>query len=451
MPPENVLRGHVLFPQGAAATRKHFLTDLSAHANRTKAGGARALTRAAAAVALSALSLWCAWAALRAGASRVLSDYAGRAGVREPAEAAVGLAPSDPEARYARANVLTDAGDYAGAAKGYEEALASRPRDYVLWKELGRAREETGDAEGAVEAYRRAVALAPNYAQPRWLLGNALLRAGRGDEASAELRAAAERDPSLYPNLVQTLWHASGRDPRRLADDIRPHTPEQTLAVIRFLIRQGATSEGVALLRKSGSPTPEAWRGVLLTDLLAAEDFADAYEVWSGGRTAAPGTLVDGGFEGELRAGEEGFGWRFARDAAGVRLSLDADSPREGSRSFKVEYAGASDPNTAVVSQLVPVESGARYRLAFSARARELVTGGPPLVRVVSASGRNDTLAESPALPAGRTDWQDYSVEYAVPQGVSAVRIELKRRPCTSSPCPAFGSVWLDAFELRSL
>ena len=424
---------------------------MSDAANRTNAGGDRALMRAAAALALSALSLWCSWAALRAGASRLLSDYAGGARLREAAEAAVGLAPSDPEARYAMANVLADSGDYAGAAKRYGEALSLRPRDYVLWKELGRAREETGDAEGAIEAYRRAVVLAPSYAQPRWLLGNALLRAGRGAEGFAELRGAAERDPSLYPNLVQTLWHAGGRDPRRLADDVRPRTPDQTLAVIRFLIREGATSEGMSLLRKSGTPPPEGWRGALLSDLLAAGDFTDAYEVWSGGRAAAAGTLTDGGFEGELRAGEEGFGWRFARDAGGVRLSLDTDSPREGSRSLKVEYAGASDPNSAAVSQLMPVEPGARYRLGFSARTKELVTGGPPFVRVASASGKAETLAASPTLPAGRADWQDFSVEFSAPQGTSAVRVELRRQPCATSPCPAFGSVWLDAFESRRL
>jgi hypothetical protein len=207
----------------------------------------------------------------------------------------------------------------------------------------------------------------------------------------------------------------------------------------------------MSLLRKSGTRPPAETRSALLADLLAAEDFADAYEVWSGGSAAPAGALTDGGFEGELRAGEEGFGWRFARDDAGVRFSLDTDSPREGSRSLKVEYAGASDPNSAVVSQLIPVEPGARYRLGFSARTKELVTGGPPFVRVASASGKAETLASSPALPAGRAGWQDFSVEFSAPRDASAVRVELRRQPCATSPCPAFGSLWLDAFESRRL
>jgi len=210
--------------------------------------------RAAAAVACSALFLWCAWAAVRAGASRVVSDYAGRVRSKEAADVSVALAPSDPEAHYARGNVLADTGDHAGAASAYEAALALRPRDYVLWVELGKAREETGDTAGALEAFRRAASLAPFYAGPRWQLGNTLLRAGSRAEAVAELRRAAESDPRLYPNLVRTLWHAAGRDPRALVRDASPRTPDEVLTLARFLIREGEAGVGLELLRGSGAP-----------------------------------------------------------------------------------------------------------------------------------------------------------------------------------------------------
>jgi hypothetical protein len=134
----------------------------------------------------------------------------------------------------------------------------------------------------------------------------------------------------------------------------------------------------------------------------------------------------------------------------GVRLSLDADAPREGARSLKVEYAGASDAAAPAVSRLVAVEPGARYRLAFAARAREVVTGGPPYVEVVSAAKSGEVLGSAaPGLPS--TDgWQELAVEFTAPRA-AAVRVALKRRPCPSAPCPAFGAVWLDAFELRRL
>lgn len=405
--------------------------------------------RAAVALALSVFFVWCGWTAVRAGSSRVVSDYAGRVRSREAADAAVGLAPSDPEAHYARGNVLADSGDYAGAVPAYEEALRLRPRDYVIWAELGRSREETGDAAGALEAFRRAVALAPFYARPRWQLGNALLRAGSREEAAAELRRAAESDPRLYPNLLQTLWPASGRDPRAFVRDAGPRTNDETLAVVRFLIKEGEVDEGLKALRGSGLQLTEETRKKLVADLLAAERFADAYGVWSEGRGAA-GSFDDGGFEQEARSDEGGFGWRFALGGQAVRLSLDAAEPREGARSLKVEYAGNSEPAAPAVSRLLTVEPGARYRLTFSARTKELVTGGPPFVDVVSAAKSGESLAQTATLPATSDGWREQALEFTAPSA-GAVRVALRRKPCASAPCPAFGAVWLDAFELRRL
>jgi hypothetical protein len=280
-------------------------------------------------------------------------------------------------------------------------------------------------------------------------LGNALLRAGSREEAVAELRRAAESEPRLYPNLVQTLWHASGRDPRALVRGAAPRTPEEALALVRFLIKEGEPGEGLGLLRGSGARLTDESRKTLVGDLIAAERFADAYAVWSEGRGPA-GSFGDGGFEDEARSDEEGFGWRFASGGEGVRLSLDADAPREGGRSLKVEYAGNSEPPRPAVSRLVAVEPGARYRLTFSARTKELVTGGPPFVQVVSAAKSGEALAETAPLPASTDGWRESALEFTAP-AAGAVRVALRRKPCATSPCPAFGGVWLDAFELRKL
>ncbi|HEX7956737.1 MAG TPA: tetratricopeptide repeat protein, partial [Pyrinomonadaceae bacterium] len=385
---------------------------------------------------------------LRAGAARFLADHALRTRDARGAELAARLAPADADAHFARAWLHTSAGELEAARRDYARALELRPRDYVLWLELGKLHERLGETEAGLGALVRAAELAPHYAQPRWQLGNALLRSGRRAEAAEELRRAAASDPTLYPNLVETLWQASGRDPHALLRDARPQTPGQTLAVARLFVKSGAAAEGLKLLRESGANVPAEERRALVADLLAAEEFAAAHEFWSEGRGAGRETFADAGFEGELRADEEGFGWRFARDAQAVRLSLDPDSPREGAQSLKVEYAGDSEPSSPAVWQLLLVEPGARYRLTFSARTKELVTGGPPYVSVVSASRSGETLATFPPLPRATDGWQDFSSEFVAPPA-GAVRVLLGRRPCPQSPCPAFGGVWLDAFELK--
>jgi tetratricopeptide (TPR) repeat protein len=397
--------------------------------------------------AVFCVALWLAWASLRVGGARLVADHALRARSPRVAESAASLAPSDPDAHFAHAWLLANAGDTAGAVRAYERALALRPLDHVLWLELGKTQERAGEGAGALLAFREAVRLAPSYAQPRWQLGNALLRAGAQAEAFAEMRRAAAGDPTLYPNMLQAVWHSSGKDAPTLARAAGPRTNGETVAVARFLIKEGAPTEGLKLLREAGAELTADARRALVADLILTERFADAHAVWSEGRGPV-GSLTDGGFEGGARSDEEGFGWRFARDVQSVRLSLDADSPREGARSLKIEYAGNSEPAEAPVSRLVAVEPGARYRLAFSARTRELVTGGPPFVEVVSAAKSGGALAESATLNASTQGWQEFALEFEAPTA-GGVRVALKRRPCATSPCPAFGGVWLDAFELR--
>lgn len=406
------------------------------------------LSASAAALAL----VWLAWWSLLAGASRLIADYAARARAPEAAELAVRLTPSDPEGFYARAGVLAESGDLTGAARAYERAIRLRPRDHVLWLELGKARERLGDAEGALAAFREAARLAPHYAQPRWQAGNALLRAGQTEAAFAELRRAAESDPALYTNLLQTIWHASGKNAEALASAAPPRTAPQALEVVRLLLRSGAGGAALRALREWGAGVPAEARPALVADFIAAEEFAAAYEVWAAGRAGAGGrgSFDDGGFESAGRSEGEGFGWRFAGGGRGVNFSLDADAPREGARSLKVEYGGNSEPSAAAVSQLVAVEPGARYRLTFSARTKELVTGGPPFVQVVSAAKTGEALADAPPLSATTAGWQDFSLEFDAP-AAGAVRVALRRRRCATSPCPAFGGVWLDAFALKRL
>ena len=103
-------------------------------------------------------------------------------------------------------------GDLEDAARHYEEAVRLSPNDYRFWLDLGLTREELGDRAGGEKALRRAVELAPFYANPHWYLGNLLLRAGRGDEAFAELRRAAEADAKLRPQLFNAAWTVYGQN-----------------------------------------------------------------------------------------------------------------------------------------------------------------------------------------------------------------------------------------------
>ena len=143
-----------------------------------------------------------------------------------------------------------------------------------------------------------------------------------------------------------------------------------------------------------------------------------------------------------------GFDWRFARNLPGVGLSLDASAPHEGARSLLVQLDGATDPAARLASQLAPTAPRARYRLRFAARTEELVSGGRPVVAVLTASG-DKVLAESQPLPQSTGGWREYELEFDATD--EAVLIVVRRAACAAAPCPAFGRAWFDDFSLLKI
>jgi tetratricopeptide (TPR) repeat protein len=399
--------------------------------------------------------LFCLWTAARAGVSRLYSTYAADAVRLDGADAAARLTPSDPEAHLIRATLLKADNKLDEAIHEYEQAAALRPRDYVLWIELGLARDEAEDQAGAINAFQEAVALAPYYAEPRWQLGNVLLRAGRVDEAFALMRRAAESNRAFMPQLIDLAWNIYKGDVPLVEQSVQPQTSAARLTLARFAARHGKAVDGARIFRTIENVAEED-RRAFLTELLAAKQFNVAYEVWMSeqGRSASHSNagFTDGGFEEQISFDEQGFGWQVARNLAQVRISIDKAQPHGGSNSLRLDWSGDSSPTTQIVSQTVLVEPNARYRLRFAVRTEELVTGGLPLVAILDAGAKDSTpLAQSELLPPNTAPWQERSVEFVSGKETQAVLVILRRQGCSSNACPVFGSLWLDDFSLQKL
>lgn len=396
------------------------------------------------------------------GFSKTASKDALTYGSRAAAERAVALAPSDADAHFARAVALKLEGNQSEALREVERAASLRPRDYFLWLTLGTARDEAGDVEGALAALREAVRLAPYYAEPRWQLGNVLLRRGGGlenqTEAFKEMRRASLSNTALLPALIDLAWAAYGNDAAAVERIIQPSDSGAHLALGRFFIRKGKPSEGLAHLRSAGRLSDKE-RLALLQELMASRHYREAYEVWLSGLAdkgsvspTGSGAIIDGGFEREISLDETGFGWRIPRAMEGIQASLDSSEPKEGAQSLLLEWKGNASPNFIAASQLVQVEPDSRYQLSFSARTSEVVTGGLPLIVITDTSdGAGRKLAESARLPKTTSGWVDYAVEFKTTGDAKAIILSVQRENCAGNPCPMFGKLWLDAFSLKKL
>ena len=208
-------------------------------------------------------------------------------------------------------------------------------------------------------------------------------------------------------------------------------------------------------LFRAGKDMPADDVRALLSELLTAKRFADAYEVWlvkkgiDRSQSKETTSISDGGFESEIDPDATGFEWQLERRLERIRASRDSKEFHNGGYSLRVDYDGNSNPSTKVVSQLVLVEPNTDYRLSFAAQTGDIVTGGLPLITVTDATDGH-LLAQSSALPEGTSSWRNYEVDCKTAPDTRAVMISIQRGGCSSSPCPAFGRVWFDDFSWRS-
>ena len=388
------------------------------------------------------------WNVSRSGFGSLLTTYAAQTNQIYLADSAVRLGASNPDAHHVRATVLESI-DLPGAIAEHRQAALIRPDDYVLWLSLARACELSGDTNAAIAAAKQAIPLAPDYAEPHYQLGNILLRAGQTDEAFKELRVAGASNPTLMLGVIDLAWSVSHGNVQFVTNAIKPTTPAGYQMLAQYFGQRNEVDAAIAMYSAAGSEA-EHYRRAYLHDLIATKQFKAAAKLWAVGRQSAalPGALIDPGFEKESDLTEPGFAWRLGDQPQGFHLSLDSANPKEGNSSLKIEFDGASEPASAVITQLVMVEPQTRYQLHFAVRSEGIVSGGLPLIVVMDANS-NKVLGKSEAFPKATDGWQEYTIDFEPEPAASAVQIALQRQACNSSPCPIFGRLWLDDFSLK--
>lgn len=394
---------------------------------------------------------WIIGLSARVALSKIFITSAAKLGNLAVANESVRLAPSDAESHFVRAEVLKFSGVTNDALAELERAVALRPRDYYLWLELGLTRDELDDSVGALAAFDKAVDLAPFYAQPRWQRGNLLLRSGKLNEAFADLRRAAESNPDLLPNVIDLAWGVS-REDARLTQELAGISDERGRVMFaQFLASRGDASDALIQFRTVGNVSEDA-RNKLVEQLITTASFEEAFAVWSNSepRMGTQGvTVQDGGFEGSLGFGEAGFGWNISRNVPALQVALDARQPHSGSKSLQLEFRGEPSSDRAMLSQLILVETSAKYRLNFASRTQELVSGSLPLMVVADARNKSMRLGTSAPVGQGTRAWEVFSFEFTAGPDTKAVVLSLQRETCKTQPCPIFGSVWLDSFSIQ--
>ena len=388
--------------------------------------------------------------ALDIGVSRLLAS---RRGSLAAVTRAVRLSPEDPSAFQARAADLLKRGEINLAIEDLRQAITLRSGDYKLWAQLGAALDRSGESTQALAALAEAERLAPSYASTHWDRGTLLLKVGRRDEAFEEFREATLNRPDLFINALNLAWEEYGVDCPAIERAVGARNAHERLILATFFIRISKPAEGISLVRQIDNLSKDD-RRALVAELLKARSFAEAYMLWAegSGRVSAnqpPGTVIDGSFESSEILDDGSFGWRVKKLPA-TKVSIEKSEGHDGFNCLRIDWADNPPTSDEIISQLVIVEPNARYKLNFSARAQNLITGGAPIIDVIDVSQQDEqSLGPSASLPLHSTGWVDRSVEFITTDATRAVRIALRRENCGQSLCPIFGSLWLDDFSLQ--
>ncbi len=393
-----------------------------------------------------ALCLFLIQATARFGFSRMLARYALIENSIPAADQAAKLTPSDPDVHRSRATILNRLQKPPEAAQSLEKATSLRYRDDTLWIDLANTREDFGDTAGALAALDQAVRWAPHYAHTHWQRGNLLLRMRRPADAFTELRLAATANPAYRPNLIDLAWGISGEDINTTESALEIKDDSTRLALLRYLARKGKGREVADQIAKlNQSPSAET-QTELARLLFSAKAYLEAFDLWRAvnHNTQVP---VNGGFEEPIAFNDAGFGWIIAADQKS-HVAIDVSEKFGGAKSLQINFGGAWTFGPPLLSQTLVVDPGKTYRLSFAVKTKDLVTGGPPSILVVDANN-NELLGRPEILPTATTPWRTLNLTFTTTATSQAVIIRLLRNTCDSSPCPIFGTLWLDEFHIE--
>jgi hypothetical protein len=381
-------------------------------------------------------------------------------GKMEGADLAIKFSPHDPLVRWQRGGVYFNAANedlidewLSVALDDMRQAARMNPEDYRVWLSLGRVLDRTGATDEARAALDRALQLAPRHFDPRWALGNHLLRMGDRDASFEQMRLALANRPSALPIVFDYAWAVYQGDGKSIAEALAPPA-EVKARMISLLISRGEVEEGLAVWREIDSPELKDVQRVT-ESLVNAGRFAAAYGIWSKAdiperpSADAHSLLANSSFE-QTFASESRmpfYAWRTTRPG-GVRVTLDRKEVIAGEQSLRVSFNVEENVAIVLAAQTVPVKPKKRYCLSFFVKTEELESLSTPLVELYDAADIKRARAATAPFPTRDSKWAEYVISLDTVADTEALTIRLLRPPCAESPCPISGRLWLDDFKL---
>ncbi len=360
--------------------------------------------------------------------------------------------PFDANYFETKAAVYENAGNFEFAANELKKTIEYRPKDYNLWLKSGQLENLQKRPTEAEIAFRKAIELAPNYGKPYFFYGDFLVKNNRQDEGFRELRTATRRNPQYFEEVFTLFWNEKSGNAAETIKLLMPLDAFEKEKLSAFLLEKGEF-RAVTELNCGDLNLTDRQRYGLIHQLLEKNRFYFAGRLYKQNCEFSEkfeSEIEDGNFENKAVEEKTGFGWRVPSFSGNTIVSFDEENPAKG-LSLRFNFNGQDDSYT-LLSQIVVVEKSRRYRLNFSYKTKEIVTGGVPVLQVILKkpdSETSESIAGETKFSLREKDWVQTSIEFETDKLTEAVEIRLTRQTCPESLCPIFGDLYVDDFYLQ--
>ncbi len=401
-----------------------------------------------AAIAYASTALTIAFVACVNGIATYYASESQRVGELSFADYAVLLDASNPRAHISRAEALASVGDFDAASTALTVAIELREQDPFLWLRLGQMRNRSTNPEAAASAFVRSSELAPGYYQPWAELGEIAVARGDIELGFSFFRQAAKRNREFLFDMIELAEKTFPDDPAMIESLLPSDAAAKKVIANHFVTKKWITPNVMTFL--TGDEISQDERAEYVTRLIEMGEFAKAYAIWTvlneQTMELAEANVVNGGFENGDLTEIRSFGWQADDDSVGAAISRIGTGAHSGSHALRVRFQGNAD-GSGLLSNLVYLRPQTNYEISFAFRTEGLVSAGLPTIQLIDA-GTMSSLIGTVIINTEKPEWIMIRRRFLSGK-TPAAYIRFGREACAMSPCPIFGDVYLDSFEIR--
>ncbi|MBB5348085.1 hypothetical protein JWG42_16715 [Desulfoprunum benzoelyticum] len=322
------------------------------------------------------------------------------------------------------------------AAEGlYRRALVHNPLYLPAWLGLAELDNDRGRTAEATAILRHVDSLAAGINRWRWDKALLAYQLGDSDILSQDLawiiaEIPAQRDNAL--KLAFGLWP----EPAALLAQVGQ---ANVVHLFSHAARTGRTEAALAWwpeIEQLGVDNHRPEVLAFLTSLINHERLTDAAPIWRRYFNGAT-LLTNGDFARE--PGNTAFDWRISAPK-GSSWRIEAAGDGKG-QAMRLHFSGTNNLGFRHLSQIVPLESGHRYRLTAQVKSEGLTTDQRPYLEVAGfqcpmAPVRSEIVAVS-------QPWTDLTLPFEVPPDCRAVQVRVRRDRSNHLDNLIAGDLWL--------